>query len=138
MDVRLRNEIKKVEGKLVTEAVQLLDNYNPTSFGNEFGKSQLKNLQNIANQTEAIEVITNFIRYQMGRERNSGWNQADSHGTRFGESFIARIEKTIPERILTLIKGEIDDSQKQSIQIELTRRFIGYACRQFTYLRGAN
>ncbi len=144
MDVKLRNELKRVEGKLVREAETLLKGYTWSELGKEdFGKSQLKNLQNIANQADAYEVVTNFIRYQIGRNQSKGWKllkpgTKPNENISFGEAVIESIEKTLKEKLLPLVSTQLDEQQQQQVQIELTRRLIGYLSRHFAYVKATS
>jgi hypothetical protein len=98
--------------------------------GAKMKDNQLRNLLNVSVETDSIEVIRNFIRYQMGRSRQEwksefGQNVLDTITTKLFD-VTATCLKTLPEELRT------KDFEKQ-IYLKLTRLYLGYLQRSFYY-----
>jgi hypothetical protein len=130
------NEIVQKAGKL---AAQLQ--------GSSMRENQLRNVLEVALHTESIEVVGNFIRYQIGR--GSGWKTGN-----FGENVITALDAKGPvyQHARNAASAVIRQMEEAKIQgklgqeplpdravliqeahIKLTRLFLGYLNRWFLY-----
>ncbi len=110
-------------------------------------ENQLRNVLDVALHTESIEVIGNYIRYQIGR--GGGWKFGN-----FGENVIAALGDGGPvHRIAQRAAGEAHKTLQEAerankldeatlpdpadleteARIQLTRLFLGYLNRWFLY-----
>lgn len=122
--LKIQKGIRQAEDFLVTWVQDALD--NKKSYG-ELEESQFRNLLRVADTTESTEVIKNFLRYQVGRDKKWG---------RGKESLAETIVRDIDSRIKDCAKKIADNSKTddvKSIWIELTRRYLGYGARYLTY-----
>jgi hypothetical protein len=111
--------------------------------GGAMRESQLRNVLNVATSTESIEVVANFIRYQIGRSSDWARNQ-------FGESIIQAIGKGGKiYQVGNQVAGEVHDYLEKhaeegetvprqdelfdEAQMHLTRLLLGYLNRSFQY-----
>lgn len=133
-ELQIQKGIRQAEDELVIWIQAALDNKN--SYG-DLEESQFRNLLRVADSTDSPEVIKNFLRYQVGRDKKWG-----------------RGKESLAETIVTDIgiqgKGGklIDLAEKiaqdagsldvKSIWIDLIRRYIGYGSRYLKYLRDGN
>jgi len=100
-------------------------------------ESQFRNVLDVALSTPSLEVVTNFVRYQMGR---SGGNQAWLHNN-FGQSVVQEIEKGLIPRLAQEIANEVceelgaqdRDAITREARLRLLRLYLGYLNRWFYY-----
>lgn len=128
--LKIQKGIRQAEDHLVTWIQDALDNRR--SYG-DLEESQFRNLVRVADTTESTEVIKNFLRYQVGRDKKWGRGQ-DS----LAEKIVSDINTRIKQRAKDIAK-EAKTDDDNSILLELTRRYLGYGARYLTYkLKGEN
>lgn len=93
-------------------------------------RSQLSNLQNLANATDSVKALELFVRYQMGRKEGQGWRYSGESNHRFGDLVIAHFNE------LAHIAEEIAPSQKKEAHLWLIRIYVGCLFRWFVALGG--
>ncbi|MGB3189394.1 MAG: hypothetical protein WBB43_08205 [Limnoraphis sp.] len=122
--LKVQKAILQVEDDLVT---WIQDALEQTNYGN-LEESQFRNLVRVADTTESPEVIKNFLRYQVGRDKK--WGRGNG-------SLAERIIENIDSEIQKAAKQIADDCQTnlKPIWIELIRRYLGYGARHLKYLR---
>lgn len=131
---RLRQAIDRITDELVRKAKKLVDEkLTVTKTGGQIKldagglrEAQLRNVINVADGTESVELVKNFIRYQIGRQ-GGGWRHRG-----FGEALIDCIEKEVAglaERVAREAQAEV-----RLAHIKLVRLFLGYLNRYFVYL----
>lgn len=129
VDLKIQKGIRQAEDKLVIWIQEALDEADyPKSGHDKLEESQFRNLVRVSDTTESSEVVKNFLRYQVGREKKWG-----------------RGEKSLAERIITDINGNLktkaqtiakdaEGGNTNEIHIELIRRYLGYGARYLKYL----
>lgn len=134
-----RRAIDHSKESLVTAAEVLLRDANVVAIKpKDFGHSQLKNLIGVALETESPAVVTNFIRYQMGRDRGGkSWSNVpkEGDGKKLGDRFIDEINSGAVKLALEKVPEALQDSEvNQLARIELIRHFLGFASRHLRFL----
>ncbi|MEC4985351.1 MAG: hypothetical protein SAJ37_06910 [Oscillatoria sp. PMC 1068.18] len=124
-ELKIQKGIRKTEDDLVQWIEAALD--NKSSYGN-LEESQFRNLLRVAETTESSEVIKNFLRYQVGRDKK--WGQGKGS---LAEKIIQDIDNQI-KSAAEKIAEEANSTKTKSIHIELIRRYLGYGSRQLKYL----
>ncbi|MCF2151047.1 hypothetical protein IQ276_032410 [Desmonostoc muscorum LEGE 12446] len=124
--LKIQTGIRKVEDEIVDAIEQALKDKN--SYG-DLEESQFRNLVRVADTTESIAVIKNFLLYQVGRDKKWGRGQ---------NSLAQRIINDIDDKIHNLaekiqIDAEANQDDFKLIRIELTRRYLGYGARYLVY-----
>lgn len=126
-ELKLQSEIENRIGKLVEEAEKLITNLGGNIANVE--ASQIRNIMAVANSAPHPAVVTNFIRYQMGRSGAPGKAWKDSG---LGDKVINAIDRTVRELATDADKaanfGNVDD-----VQIRMTRLLLGFMNRRFVY-----
>ncbi len=118
-------------------AEALLDEARGIEIGRDFGHSQRRNLIAVAMETESPAVVSNFIRYQVGRD-NRGSNWGKSIGTEtLGQRFIDQLDHA--DGAIAAALGDVpgldqDPMLRQLARIALIRQFLGFASRHLKYL----
>ena len=90
----------------------------------EKSKSQIRNLENVANSSASIADILDFIKRQTGRSRQ--WRHEN-----FGQKLLERIREPLradAEAILDAVKGRVE---KHGIESDDLRRTHILLCREF-------
>ena len=106
--------------------------------GSRMDKNQIRNVLNVAEESRSLAVVSNFIRYQLGRS-NTGpaWRKGD-----FGKRVIEQIEDSdgiIAQQTEAVLRqvGEqikdIPDEARDELSYDLMRYYLGYLNRAFIY-----
>jgi hypothetical protein len=122
--LKIQKGIRLVEDDLVIWIQTALDK---TSYG-DLEEAQFRNLVRVADTTDSAEVIKNFIRYQVGRDRKWGRGR-DS----LAEKIISDIENNIKKKAETIAHD--NQAEYKPIWLELIRRYLGYGARHLKYKR---
>lgn len=120
--LEIQKGIRQAEDNLVTWIMLALDK---TSYG-DLEESQFRNLVRVATTTDSAEVIKNFIRYQVGRDKKWGRGKGS-----LAEKIIEDIDnsiKNIAQEIATSCKTD-----SRSIWLELIRLYLGYGARHLKF-----
>ncbi len=132
--LKIQKGIRQVEDKLVIWIQEALD--KKTSYG-DLEESQFRNVLRVSDTTDSPEVIKNFLRYQVGRDKKWGRGK-DS----LAEKIVTDIGTEGKGGKLLDLAGEIAEKAGsddiQLIWIELIRRYLGYGSRHLKYLRDGN
>jgi hypothetical protein len=100
--------------------------------------NQIRNVLNVADETHSLAVVTNFIRYQLGRSQTGrAWRQ-NGFGTRVidqietSQGIVARESKAALRRMRD--QGyEVSPEMEGEVRYELMRHYLGYLSRAFVY-----
>lgn len=122
--LKIQKGIRQAEDILVTWIQDALD--DKQSYG-ELEEAQFRNLLRVSDTTESTEVIKNFLRYQVGRDKK--WGRGKNS---LATQIIQDIDSKIKERAVK-IADEAKTDDVNSIWIELIRRYLGYGARHLTY-----
>jgi hypothetical protein len=120
--LKIQQGIRKAEDQLVIDIQDALDK---SSYGN-LEESQFRNLVRVADTTDSIEVVKNFLLYQVGR--GDKWGKGKDS---LAQRIINDIKKirTVAETIAK--NAKTDDVN--FILLELTRRYLGYGARYLVW-----
>jgi hypothetical protein len=124
IELQVQKGIRQAEDDLVLWIQEALDK---SKYGN-LEESQFRNLVRVADTTDSAEVIKNFIRYQVGRDKKWGRGQ-DSLAEKIIQDIDGRIKK------IAQIIAECFQTDFKPIWLELIRRYLGYGSRYLKYLR---
>jgi hypothetical protein len=106
--------------------------------GSGMDKNQIRNVLNVAEESRSLAVVTNFIRYQLGRRQTrDAWQKND-----FGLRVIEQIEAPkgiIAQQTEAVLKKaqerveEIPQDVAEGLRYDLMRYYLGYLNRAFIY-----
>jgi hypothetical protein len=122
--LQVQQGIRQAEDEIVLAIQDALDN----TIHNNLEESQFRNLLRVAETTESVEVIKNFLRYQVGRDKKWGRGKGS-----LAERIIHDIEGQLKTK--AQIIAECSQTDLNLIWIELIRRYLGYGSRYLKYLR---
>lgn len=95
----------------------------------EMRESQIRNLVNLAASSRSVEEVTNFIRYQIGRDvRGRAWGHNG-----FGKAVIEDIESGQVRKALEAVVREVPNADLVAVRSELISLYLGYLNRCFVY-----
>ena len=128
-EFKIQKGIRDAEDDLVIAIEARLN--NKESYGN-LEESQFRNLMHVADTTNSIAVIKNFLRYQLGRDNKWGEGQES-----LAEKIIEDIDNKLKQKAEEIIQeSEYKESKKiKQVWLELTRRYLGYGSRHLKYLK---
>ncbi|MCB0194563.1 MAG: hypothetical protein KDJ65_21615 [Anaerolineae bacterium] len=117
--------------KAATEAALLLQDGN-------LQKNQIRNVLNVAEESSNVAVVTNFIRYQIGRSGTGKEWQHNGFGLRVIEDItagpvqqtVANVIKVVSDR---LGSGAVTAELKRQAHVDLMRHYLGYLNRAFIF-----
>lgn len=102
-------------------------------------ENQIRNVLDVATSTGSLAVVTNFIRYQMGR---SGGNEAWLHNN-FGQTVVSDLEgekgnvAKLAGKVTDKVCEETGSTDRTRVlaqaRVELVRLYLGYLNRWFYY-----
>lgn len=126
-ELRLQSEIERRIGQLVHEAERLITNLGENI--NNIEASQIRNVMAVANSAPHPAIVTNFIRYQMGRSGapSRAWKESG-----LGERVIGAIDRTVHELAKEAVQAA-DFGNPDEVQIRMTRLLLGFMNRRFVY-----
>ncbi|MGA9383237.1 MAG: hypothetical protein WBV73_31120, partial [Phormidium sp.] len=123
-ELQIQKGIRQAEDDLVIWIQEALDT---TKYG-DLEESQFRNLLRVADTTDSAEVIKNFIRYQVGRDKKWGRGK-DSLADKIVQDIDSNLKKTAQ------IIAECSKTDFKPIWLELILRYLGYGSRHLKYLK---
>lgn len=132
IELQVQKAIRQTEDDLVLWIQDALDTCEYGKSGKEeLEESQFRNLVRVADTTDSAEVIKNFLRYQVGRDKKWGRGEK-SLATRVIQDIDGNIKKNAG------IIAECSQTDFKPIWLELIRRYLGYGSRHLKYLKDGN
>lgn len=127
-ELKLQKSIDDRLGRIVQIGEKLIDDLDDRHLEKIEG-NQIRNVIAVANSAPHPAVVTNFIRYQMGRSGNPSraWRE-----TGLGDKVITQIEDTLKTLAADVFK-EAPVSSADIVQVRLTSLMLGFMNRHFVY-----
>ncbi|HXE71766.1 MAG TPA: hypothetical protein VNO81_03815 [Candidatus Nitrosotenuis sp.] len=117
----VRRALDEVSETLVEMAQKAIDETRPDR---GLKASQLSNLITVAGETSSILVITNFLRYQMGRQGGQVWRG-------LGDRVISDLEK-LPAKADAFLQ-DLPEEERRHFPIRLARQYLGFLRRYYMW-----
>lgn len=129
VELKVQKGIRQAEDELVIWIQAALDNADyPRDGRDKLEESQFRNLVRVSDTTESSEVVKNFLRYQVGREKK--WGRGEKS---LAERIVSDIDGNLKTKADMITKDAAGGNSKE-IHIELIRRYLGYGARHLKYL----
>ncbi len=133
----LEEAIRHQMDDIVRQAAEAVKLLKPSGEKQSLQESQIRNVINVAGESESIAVVTNFIRYQIGRSSRGQQWQYNGFGLRVIEDIeagvVAKAARDAAAKAAGKIKGADQDSLYRRAYLELTRHYLGYLNRAFVF-----
>ncbi len=118
------------------EAVQLLEPKGQGPSGMK--ENQIRNALNVAEESQSVEVMTNFIRYQIGRNKKDEQWRYQGFGLRVIEDIetgpVAQAADEVAQEAIERLGEEADqEGLRREAHLELSRYYLGYLNRAFYF-----
>lgn len=122
MNMLSTNIKKKVNSEKLDKIVELAKEcIFQTGAVTKLDESQIRNLQNMAESTDSIKALENFIYYQMGRYKKE-WKDSE-----FGDRVLAHFKEL--DRIAKSMTS--DHKEEYPLRLYLRRLYLGFLARWF-------
>ena len=94
----------------------------------ELREPQLRNAVAVANETDSLEVVKNWVYYQVARPDGRGWRQGG-----FADGLVAHLEGDL-ERLAGSVAANAGTPERaREAHLRLARLYLGYLSRHFAY-----
>lgn len=136
LELAINNSVDGYLNKMLTDMEKLLKNVPPKMLEN----AQLSNLRAVTQDTISVEVVTNYIRYQMGRDEHARSWRRYAGDKPFGDALIAAIDglKGAAEGFVSLHAPKLEKEEHEKLVnrtwMSLTRLYAGYLRRYLYYV----
>ena len=97
--------------------------------------TQVRNLQNMANATDSIEALKNYIYYQMGRSRGREGQKEWLFGG-FGKKLLRDLNEL--GSLLDLDMLNVGEEERKMAHMQAIRLYLGFLARYYTYKKEAS
>jgi hypothetical protein len=131
-EMLIRQLLDEMDTAVVQRAEAVVDNTSGITDEKKGGleDKQIRNVMAVAEETQSVAVVDNFIKYQIGRNKeNEGWRFGEGQG--FGEAVRADLT-WLQEAAKRQASGEV---KTEELAIRLVRRYLGYLNRHFKYVQ---
>ena len=129
IELLIQKGIRDVEDDIVIAIEDALDKCDyPKRGKDKLEASQFRNLVRVADTTESAEVVKNFLRYQVGRERKWGRGKGS-----LAEQIVIDIDGKLTDYAKAIAKAAGTPDEKH-VRMELIRRYLGYGARRLRFL----
>jgi hypothetical protein len=143
-ELALQEAIKRQADEVVKLANEAIRALHDKEEGKKLKKSQFSNLMYVAQSSGCVEVIMNYLRYQMGR-RDTPWGKAkkdlahrmidDIQGDLRKFAYLENPEEGA-KYVITILKEldvEVSASLSERAHRAIVQQYIGYLTRAFVY-----
>ena len=134
-ELKIQKGIRQAEDEIVRwiqAALDETDYEKPEKEGkksrDQLEESQFRNLVRVADTTESPEVVKNFLRYQVGRDKK--WGRGPGS---LAERIIVDIDGNLQQKAKAIAKAA-NSKDTNKIWMDLIQRYLGYGSRYLTYL----
>lgn len=131
-ELHINRDIDHAMNKLLPQMKTFMDDMK--IWKSDMELNQLQNLLSTAQDTQSVEVVKNFIYYQMGRDnRGRSWRKSERNQPSFGDRLIQALDELRDTAVPITEKygGQTEDIDKA--WMNLTRLYLGNLRRYFYY-----
>jgi hypothetical protein len=127
--LKLQSNIEERIARLIESAENLIVERKDKLEQIDTMSSQIRNVMSVANDAPHVAVVTNFVRYQIGR---AGVPRRAWKDTGLGEALIKEIEGKMHDLAKEAVTAaEFGDVGQ--VQAQLTRLLLGFMYRRYVY-----
>ncbi|PYP83344.1 MAG: hypothetical protein DMF61_23415 [Blastocatellia bacterium AA13] len=128
-ELKLRSEIDKKIGELVLRAEKVIEDLRDKL--NRIENNQIKNVLAVANSAPHSAIVTNFIRYQMGRQGapRKAWSESG-----LGEKVIQEVDGRV-RALASTVASAAGCADVDYVHAKLVSLFLGFLNRSFVFAK---
>jgi len=125
LEPKVRQTIEGRLDRIVELAEKCVEDTKIAKSESGMEESQLHNLRNLANVTDSVKALENFICYQMGRHKE--WQHNG-----FGDQILRDLEQ-LEDLAREIARGS--NTPQRAVHLELIRMYTGFLYRSFVAKR---
>ena len=135
----LEDAIRHQMDQVVRQAAETVMFLKPTGGKeSELRENQIRNVINVAEESKSVGVVTNFIRYQIGRSAGGRQWQYNGFGLRVIKDIEAGVvtqaaEDAAEKAAKKIGEGADQDALYRQAYLQLIRHYLGYLNRAFIF-----
>jgi len=135
----LEEAVRRQMDDIVRQAAEAVKLLKPSGEKqSDLQENQIRNVINVAGESESIAVVTNFIRYQIGRSSQGQRWQYSGFGLQVIEDIEAGVvmkaaRDAAAKAAEKIGEGADQDALYRQAHLELTRHYLGYLNRAFIF-----
>jgi hypothetical protein len=139
----LEEAVRRQMDPIVRRAAEAIKLLKPRSEReqSDMRENQIRNVLNVAEESRSVEVVTNFIRYQIGRSSGGRQWQYNGFGLRviedIEEGVVAECAEAVGAQAAARIEELGGEADAQGLcaeaYVELTHYYLGYLNRAFYF-----
>jgi hypothetical protein len=134
-ELRINREIDDSMNDLLAGMTKFVD--ETRIWESRMEEHQMNNVIGVAQETSSVEVVKNFVRYQIGRDvRNENWRWRVGSVKNFGEQLVDKLDE-LHDLATGIVAGASNPSAPprdvNQVWMRLTRAYLGHLSRYFVY-----
>lgn len=131
-ELHINRDIDQAMNQLLPQMKAFMD--ETAIWTSDMELNQLQNLLSTAQDTQSVEVVKNFIYYQMGRDnRGNSWRKSERNQPSFGDRLIQVLDELRDTAVLIAEKHAGKGNDIDKAWMGLTRLYLGNLRRYFYY-----
>jgi hypothetical protein len=136
-ELHISRDIDQAMNKLLPQMKAFMD--DTEMWKTDMELNQLQNLLSTAQDTQSVEVVKNFIYYQMGRDsRGNSWRKSKRDQPSFGDRLIQALDDLRATAVPIAEKHGGKEAEIDKAWMGLTRLYLGNLRRYFYYHKRSN
>ena len=134
-ELRINRELDNSMNELLAGMKKFVDDTH--IWESRMEEHQMNNVVAVAQETNSVEVVKNYIRYQVGRDvRNDNWRWRVGSIKNFGEQLVDKLDE-LHDLATGIVAGASNPSAPprdvDRVWVTLTRAYLGQLNRYFVY-----
>lgn len=134
-ELRINREIDNSMNELLAGMKKFVDDTH--IWESRMEVHQMNNVVAVAQETNSVEVVKNYIRYQVGRDvRNENWRWRVGGIKNFGEQLVDKLDE-LHDLATGIVVGASNPGAPHRdvdpVWVALTRAYLGQLTRYFVY-----
>lgn len=133
-ELKINREVDASLNTLLGEMKEFVD--RTRIYESDMEIHQMANLVAVAQETDSVEVVKHYIRYQIGRDTaNRSWRWRVGGVKNFGEQLVDHLGGLQDRAQVIIAEAGGGESETNRTWIALTRLYLGHLRRYFYYLK---
>jgi hypothetical protein len=131
-EIKISRGVDGLLNSILKDMQELVDKTRIHESGLEV--NQMANVVSVVQETDSVEVLKHYVRYQVGRDtQNKAWRWQAGGAKNFGEQLVDRLDwlRDLAQGIASEVKG--DAAVTDRTWMILARMYVGHMRRYFHY-----
>lgn len=136
-ELRINRGIDDAMNELLTTMKEFVD--STRIWESRMEVHQMHNLVSVTGETGSVELVKNFIRYQIGRDdRSDNWRWRVGGVKSFGERLVDKLDELREMAQGIVSEAGVSEASEREVDrawMTLTRHYLGHLNRYFYYMK---